>query len=72
MATEIIGPILQLVLALLPILKKSEVDRLTDEINKREKEWKDEEQKILEEISGAGTISELNAIIAKLLHRLSA
>jgi len=70
MATEIIGPIVQLILALLPILNKSEIDRITDEINKREKEWKDDEQKILAEIQAAGTISELNTIISKLLRRV--
>ena len=70
MSTEIIGPILQLILALIPVLKKSEVDRLTAEINERQKEWEDEQQKILEEIDRAGSISELNAIISKLLRRV--
>jgi hypothetical protein len=70
MATELISPILQLILALLPALMRSEVDKLASEINRREKEWEDEQQKILEEIDRAGSISELNLIISKLLRRV--
>ena len=61
-----IGLILELILKLLPIIKPSELDKLKSEIEKREKEFEQDNQDWLKAISSDPLdIATLNRIWAK-------
>jgi restriction endonuclease S subunit len=59
---EEIGLILQLILQLIPIVKPSDLQKIKDEISKREKEIEEEKQEMLRALRD-GDIAALNRLL---------
>ena len=64
-----IGKGFELALVLIEAMTKTELEKLTDSINKKIKEWKKDEQELLRVLQ-SGNVGDINKLVAKYTRRM--